>query len=79
MDRPRAQSQALAQATTPFRGSVPVWARGLGRESGPDPVLEQQARQLGASYLIQDGDPSTLVALLADGVSASSLIDASSD
>ena len=44
----------------------------------PDPVLEQQARQLGASYLIQDGDPSTLVALLAERVSASSFIDASS-
>ena len=36
----------------------------------PDPVLERQAHQMGANYLIRDGDPTTLVALLADQVSA---------
>ena len=39
----------------------------------PDPVLEQQAHQMGANYLIRDGDPTPLVALLADQVSAGSL------
>ena len=39
----------------------------------PDPVLEQQAHQLGANYLIRDADPTPLVALLADRVSAGSL------
>lgn len=36
----------------------------------PDPVLERQAHQMGATYLIRDGDPSPLVALLADQVTA---------
>ena len=31
----------------------------------PDPVLEKQARQLGANHLVQDGDGSALVELLA--------------
>ena len=39
----------------------------------PDPVLEQQAHQMGANYLIRDADPTALVALLADRVSASTL------
>ncbi len=38
----------------------------------PDPVLEQQAHQMGANYLIRDTDPTPLVALLADRVSVGS-------